>query len=221
MGQQTSFNIYVIMPASNREDVSNKRKQAGGLPIDKNTKKKSRTSESQPMKQSLLGPHQSILSELAPKYDALAASVISSTQIRKRVTYIANHLLGGSKLPRVALLYARPADACKLITVVEQCKRVLGEEGKTWYQYNQLFDLPEAPKKRDIVEETVLEREPEDDSESDEFEIMHNRFEDAVLPPPTTRTVKSMRVFLSITPIPELRMKKDVTLQVVEEKRKP
>ena len=209
------------MRAPNRDDVSNKRKQTERLAIDKPAKKKSRTSETQPAKQSLLGPHEAILSELAPKYDVLAASVISSTQIRKRVTYIANHLLGDSSLPRVALLYARPADACKLITVVEQCKRVLSEEGKAWYQHNQLFDLPEAPKKRDIVEETVLEKEAEDGSDSDEFEVMHSRFEDAVLPPPTTRTIKAMRVFLSITPVAELRMKKDVTLQVIEEREKP
>ncbi|RSM10477.1 hypothetical protein CEP52_003571 [Fusarium oligoseptatum] len=155
-------------------------------------------------------PHEAILAELRSKYEVLAVSVISSTKITKRITSVVSHLLEESERPRLVLLHARTADVCKLITVVEKCKRVLGEEGKAYYQYNQLFDLPEKPKKRDLVEETVLENDAEegDGSDSDDFEVMHSRFEDAVLPRPSTRSVKSMRVFLSIAPIMELKSKK-------------
>ncbi|QPC77373.1 hypothetical protein HYE68_008125 [Fusarium pseudograminearum] len=162
-------------------------------------------------------PHESIIAELKPKYDVLPASVISSTQIKKRVTHVANHLLAQGDRPQIALLYARTADVCKLITVVEKCKQVLSEEGKQYYQYNQLFDQPEKPRRKDIVEETILEKgtmdEEGDGSGSEDFEVMHSRFEDAVLPRPSQRIIKSMRVFLSIVPIPELKLKKGVTVQ--------
>lgn len=201
------------MAAPRRDHDSSKRKHDAGLSKDADTSKRARTKSAHPTNPSLIGPHEPIVAELAPKYDVLAASVISSTQIRKRVTYIASHLLAEAEQPRVGLLYARTADVCKLITVVEHCKRVLGEEGRTCYQYNQLFDLPEENKKRDVVEETVLEKGNDDDEDSDDFEVMHSRFEDAVLPRPSTRSVKSMRVFLSVAPVPELRSKRDITSQ--------
>ncbi|KAF7549950.1 hypothetical protein G7046_g8182 [Stylonectria norvegica] len=209
------------MATSSHDYGSNKRKQsATSSSKSLNAPKRARTLTSQPQNQSLLGPHEALLAELAPKYDVLAASVISSTPIRKRVTYIANHMLENSEKPRLGMLYARTADVCKLITVVEQCKRVLGDEGKAWYQHNQLFDIPDEPRKEDVVEETVLERDGADSSDDDDdFEVMHSRFEDAVLPRPSTRTTKSLRVIISTVPIPELRSKKDVTVQSSEEKK--
>ncbi|RGP74400.1 hypothetical protein FSPOR_1409 [Fusarium sporotrichioides] len=171
----------------------------------------------------LVAPHESIIAELNPKYEVLSASVISSTQIKKRITHVINHLLAQDDRPQIALLYARTADVCKLITVVEKCKQVLSEEGKQYYQYNQLFDQPEKPKRKDIVEETILEKGAMDgednDSGSDDFEVMHSRFEDAVLPRLSQRTIKSMRVFLSIVPVPELKLKKGVTVQPGTAKR--
>ncbi|KAH7148761.1 hypothetical protein EDB81DRAFT_856398 [Dactylonectria macrodidyma] len=201
------------MAALRRDNDSGKRKHATSNQKDADSAKRARNDDAQPANPSLIKPHEPILAELAPKYDVLAASVISSTQIRKRVTYISKHLLAESKQPRVALLYARTADVCKLITVVEQCKRILVEEGSAWHQYNQLFELPEQPKKRDVVEETMLGQGVEEDDDSDDFEVMHSRFEDAVLPQPSTRAVKSMRVFLSVAPVPELKSKQDVTSQ--------
>ncbi|EKJ76719.1 hypothetical protein FPSE_03130 [Fusarium pseudograminearum CS3096] len=179
--------------------------------------KRTRSDDVQIQTFALGAPHESIIAELKPKYDVLPASVISSTQIKKRVTHVANHLLAQGDRPQIALLYARTADVCKLITVVEKCKQVLSEEGKQYYQYNQLFDQPEKPRRKDIVEETILEKgtmdEGGDDSGSEDFEVMHSRFEDAVLPRPSQRIIKSMRVFLSIVPIPELKLKKGVTVQ--------
>ncbi|KAI9167665.1 hypothetical protein HJFPF1_03798 [Paramyrothecium foliicola] len=167
---------------------------------------------------SLVTPHEAVLSELSPRYNVLPASVISSTKIQKRVTSIASHILATceSERPPIGLLYARTADVCKLITIVEQCKRVFAEEGKPWYQYNQLFDLPLSEKKlKDVVEETVLE-EAAEGSDSDDFEVMESRFEKAVLPSVSTRVAKSMRVFLSIRPVPDLKLKTGVTVQTSE-----
>lgn len=131
--------------------------------------------------------------------------------------------------PCAVLLYARPAEVCKMITVAETCKRLLEEAGQmTWYQYNQLFDLPaeyaERAKRKKrrgvVVEETVLlrvngedQQDGDDASESDAFETMQSRFEKAVLPPPPERMTKSLRIFLSTTAMPELKAKDGVTLQ--------
>ncbi|KAF5018540.1 hypothetical protein F66182_9474 [Fusarium sp. NRRL 66182] len=203
------------MPATSLSRGSGKRKPEGIPSKDAQSKKRPRSDNAEPSTAALIAPHESIIAELKPKYDVLPTSIISSTQIKKRIIQVANHLLAQSDQPRVVLLHARTADVCKLITVVEKCKLVLGEDGKACYQYNQLFDLPKKPNKKDIIEETILEKgaDEEEDSDSDDFEVMHSRFEDAVLPRPSTRSIKSMRVFLSIAPIQELKSKKGVTVQ--------
>ena len=197
-----------MMSATNLEQGSGKRKPDTSLSSDAQPIKRSRSHEVPTKTFALAAPHESITAELKPRYDVLPASVISSTQIKKRITYVVNHLLAQGDRPRVALLYARTDDVCKLITVVEKCKRVLSEEGKPYYQYNQLFDQPEKPRRKDIVEETILE-----DGAMNNGDDSDSRFEDAVLPRPSPRTIKSMRVFISITPIPELKLKKSVTVQ--------
>ncbi|OAA77236.1 hypothetical protein LEL_04059 [Akanthomyces lecanii RCEF 1005] len=224
------------MPAAEMDLASKKRKPSTSID---NTAKKPRpandaTSPPQAQDSPLYKPHASALQALAAKYDVLPASVISSTPIRKRLVHITTHLLGttgGQNKPRAVLLYARTAEVCKMITVAEKCKRLLEEQGQaTWYQYNQLFDLSredaargkkkekKKKKKKRVVEETVLhveeaDEEEEDDDESDAFETMQSRFEKAVLPQATDRTTKSLRIFLSTTSIPELKVKEGVTVQ--------
>ncbi|OAQ99187.1 hypothetical protein LLEC1_05958 [Akanthomyces lecanii] len=221
------------MPAADMEPVSKKRKPSAYIDY---TAKKPRpendaTSAPQAQDSPLYKPHASALRDLAAKYDVLPASVISSTPIRKRLVHITTHLLGtagGQGKPRAVLLYARTAEVCKMITVAEKCKRLLEEQGQaTWYQYNQLFDLPgedaargrKKKSKKRVVEETVLQMEEadgdedDDDDESDAFETMQSRFEKAVLPRPTERTTKSLRIFLSTAAIPELKAKNGVTVQ--------
>ncbi|KAL6921751.1 hypothetical protein ACHAPO_006956 [Fusarium lateritium] len=205
------------MSSANLTQGSGKRRPDTNPTQNVQPTKRSRSDDVATQTFALAAPHESIIAELKPKYGVLPASVISSTQIKKRIIHVTNHLLAQGDRPQIALLYARTADVCKLITVVEKCKRVLSEEGKQCYQYNQLFDQPEKAKRKDIVEETILEKgtmdEEDDDSGSDDFEVMHSRFEDAVLPCPSQRTIKSMRVFLSVVPIPELKLKKGVTVQ--------
>jgi hypothetical protein len=191
--------------------TSEKRKERAGppQPHEPKAKKRRQTDPSRP-NPTLLGPHEAIIAELKAKYNIFPASVISSTQIRQRVAAATGHLLSSAN--PVVLLHARPAEVCKLITIAEQSKRVLKEEGRSCFQYNQLFDLPPETKKPDIVEKTVLETGAHDSDDDDDFEVMETRFEKAVLPQ-TVRTVKSMRVFLSTMPIPELKAKNNVTVQ--------
>ncbi|KAG5915198.1 hypothetical protein E4U42_000104 [Claviceps africana] len=169
---------------------------------------------------SLIGPHEALLSQLRPKYSVLAASVLSSTKIRKRVTQITSHLGCQSGLPAVVLLHARTADVCKMITIAEQCKRILKGQGRSWFQYNQMFDLP--ARKGDVVEETILGGEeggPSGDEDDDGFEDMAGRFEKAVRPAPAVRerAVRSMRVFLSGQAVRDLEAMKGVTMQSSED----
>ncbi|ATY61034.1 DNA RNA-binding Alba [Cordyceps militaris] len=177
----------------------------------------------------LCQPHAAVLGALAAKYDVLPASIISSTPIRKRVVRVTTHLLSpdGQK-PRVVLLHGRVPETCKLITVAEMCKRLLYvHDCPAWYQYNQLFELPPGDAERGrrkaskhVVEETVLQGEErdeeEDEDESDAFETMQSRFENAVLPPTPDRTTKSLRIFLSTVPIPELKATDGVSVQTSE-----
>ncbi|KAF9779096.1 hypothetical protein IL306_002469 [Fusarium sp. DS 682] len=203
------------MPTTTFNHTSNKRKPGTHLSIDGHLPKRARSNEPQTPTPALIAPHEPIIAELNSKYDILPASVISSTKIKKRTTQVANHIITQGDRPRVALLYARTGDVCKLITVVEKCKQILTEEGEAYYQYNQLFDQPEKSQSKDIVEETILEKGPQkdDDSDSDDFEVMHSRFEDAVLSRPSSRSVKSMRVFISTVPIQELKIKRGITVQ--------
>jgi hypothetical protein len=180
--------------------------------------KESRTAET-----NLSSPHSSIISLLAPKYDVLTASIISSTRIRNRIVRATEHTRqynpasdsGQGQSRPVVLLHARPREACKLITVVEQCKRILKKEGRPFYQYNQLFDLPPEAKKPEIVEATVLQDAEDEESEEDDFEVMESRFEQAIQPPPDTKVIKSLRIFIAPMPVPELKQMSDVTLQAV------
>ncbi|KAF3062574.1 hypothetical protein CFAM422_010645 [Trichoderma lentiforme] len=197
------------------DNASKKRKHSSSQPAPS---KKPRTQ----VNPTLIGPHEAILKELSAKHNVLALSVLSSTQIRKRVSSASSHLLDKSAESRAILLHARPADVCKMITVAEQCKRLLGDKGQAWYQYNELFDLPpEAKKKKKNTREKadVEEEEAKEDSDSDEgaFEAMESRFEQAVLPPPRAQTYKSLRIFISHQAIPELNSRENVTVQTSED----
>ena len=211
------------MPPMQAGHNATKRKDAGG---NKNSSgpptKKARQMPEEKGKSPLIGPHETIISQLRPKYDVLAASVISSTQIRKRVTQAIDHLSKPKgSLPALVLLYARTAEVCKMITIIEQCKRLLNEDGTTWVQYNQLFELPADARNSEVVEETVIDRnqagseddDHDDDDDDDAFETMSSRFEKAVLPPQNERVPRSMRIFLSVQPVAELKADRDTTVQ--------
>lgn len=169
--------------------------------------------------------HQKILSELREKYDILPAFTISATQISKRATRVLEHLQkdNGDPRSRVAFLHARPADVCKMITIAEVVKRELDSQrvdGKSgpWFQYNMMYEVPPRPKEADSIDETVLPGGVGEDSDSDEFEVMHSRsrFERAVVPEPSYRAPVSLSIFLSRESMPELKARSDVTSQSSE-----
>lgn len=196
------------------DDPSKKRKQQPSSQLA--SSKKPRTEGNA----TLIGPHEGILKELSTKHNVLALSIISSTQIRKRVSSATSHLLDKTSDSRAVLLHARPADVCKMITVAEQCKRTLGEQGKTWYQYNELFDLPaEAKKRKAASKKADLEEVNDDEPDSDDnaFETMQSRFEQAVLPPPRAQAYKSLRIFISSQPISDLKTRESITVQASED----
>ena len=217
------------MSYSKPADKSKKRKEitrpTGDSPA---TSKRQRPEAKQANTPALIAPHEVIITRLKPKFDLLAASVISSTQIRNRVTAVVNHLLQhgdtAAITPPIALLHARPADTCKLITISEQCKRLLKEQGRACYQYNQLFELPLELRKTDVVEKTVVDPkdhggDSQDDDDDGAFEVMESRFEKALLPEPPRKVVKALRVFLAPLAVPELRAEPGMTVQISEPKQ--
>ncbi|KAF6813011.1 hypothetical protein CSOJ01_04844 [Colletotrichum sojae] len=162
--------------------------------------------------------HEALLAELRTKYDVLPAFTISSTKIQKRVSWLLQHLRkdNGDSRPRVLLLYARPSEVGKMITIAEQVKRIVAEDEEggagRWYQYNKMYELPP---KADVVEETMLggSRGEGSDEDEDDFEVMESRFEKAITPQPAKRATMSLSIFLSLTPVPELKVKEGVTVQ--------
>ncbi|KAG6000220.1 hypothetical protein E4U43_001661 [Claviceps pusilla] len=197
--------------------AGSKKRKAAPTARNPSPSKRSKSQPSPKPETSLIAPHEALIAQLQPKHNVLAASVISSTKIRKRVVQITSHLGCQSELPAVVLLHARTAEVCKMITIVEQCKRILGDRGKSWFQYNQMFDLP--ARERDVVEEAILDEgqgaSSDDDDDGDLFESMASRFEKAVGPAPVSRerTARSMRVFLSGQLIKDLRALEGVTMQ--------
>lgn len=168
--------------------------------------------------QQTLERHGPIMKELSSKYNIVTVNIISSSKIQQRVTSIKNSLAtSASDKPVIVLVHSRPREACKVITIVELCKRL--NEDKI-HQYNELFELPEdqvKPSRRDKIDETVLPRKDGDDpeeSDEDDFEVMQqSRFVNAVIPAGPARKTKSLRVFLSVVPIPELKARTSVTTQ--------
>ncbi|KAM0287240.1 hypothetical protein ACHAQH_000554 [Verticillium albo-atrum] len=170
--------------------------------------------------------HVSVLADLKTKYDILPALVISSSKIQKRVAYLLQHLQtdSGDPRPRVALLHARPPEVCKMMTIAECLKRNLAAgpgvgAGGQWFQYNMLYAVPLRPNEvEEVVEETVLGGNADgaslEDSDEDDFEVMESRFERAIMPPPSTRVVMSLSIFISVVPVPELKVRDGVSVQL-------
>ncbi|KAG5947892.1 hypothetical protein E4U59_006757 [Claviceps monticola] len=148
-----------------------KDKDLSDAPHAPNPPKRSKTNPP-PQTNSLIGPHEALLSHLRPKYNVLAASVISSTKIGKRVAQITSHLSSESDLKQspVVLLYARPAEVCKMITIAEQCKRIMQAEGKSWFQYNQMYEVPEVPAGEGVVVEKAVENKKKKDKNENKKE---------------------------------------------------
>lgn len=175
------------------------------------------------MSNPLLQDHVDVVNQLTPKYNITPLSVISSSSIRTRTASSITHLNGASTddKPALVLLYARTAEAVKLITIAEQVKRLLAESGSKWYQYNQLFDSnteEEKKREKERIEKTELHkgRNEDDDDDDGDFETMQDRFTRAVVRQPAERKIKSMRIFLSTVPVQELKLKENVTMQSSE-----
>lgn len=175
--------------------------------------------------------HEATLAELRPKHDVLLASVISSTKMAARVGRALDHLRrnksqtseaedGGSKgLAPVVLLHARPGDVGKMVSVAEKVKEVLAGEGGTVYQYSHLFEVPPKPVGPAVVEETVFggaeggsDAGEEGEASDDGFEKLEI-FDKAANPREKARPVKSLGIFLSGDPVPELKGKAGITMQ--------
>ncbi|KKF95460.1 hypothetical protein CFO_g2190 [Ceratocystis platani] len=193
--------------------------------------------------------HEPLLSTLSAKYSVLALSVISSSQLRTRITRALNHLSAANNgnvagQPALVFLHARPGDVGKMISIAEKVKCLMAAEGKPWVQYNRLFESASKPKGKKLSKHAGLiksnggaekivavsvgsdaqaAQEPDaqdihdnsndEDDEDDYFESTARRFDKAANPPEPTRLTMSLSIFLSTTPIPELRNIRHVSIQ--------
>ncbi|KAI1122890.1 hypothetical protein F5Y10DRAFT_64626 [Nemania abortiva] len=128
---------------------------------------------------------------------------------------------------RVSVLRAKAADAGKLVSIAEIAKREIERERSTsdgveneagqereagrWFQYIVLGE--ELQQKQRIEESTIIEEtvlggmgaDGRDHEEDDEFEVMKTPFERAIQGRPLVRGVPVMSLFLSRSPIEELK----------------
>ncbi|KAI0446254.1 hypothetical protein F4803DRAFT_547495 [Xylaria telfairii] len=128
---------------------------------------------------------------------------------------------------RVSILRAKATEAGKLISIAEIAKREIEKElsagddgagkagqeekGGQWFQYIALGEeLIRKPRDEGntIIEETVLGGlgdNKRDHDEDDEFEVMKTPFERAIAGQPLVRGVPIMSLFLSRSPVEELK----------------
>jgi hypothetical protein len=143
--------------------------------------------------------------DLASTHDISYISIISSSQIEKKVTAVLNHLSPPTSAakPAVVILHSKAKVASKLISVVEIAKREIAGGGGKWFQYNVVEGGLEE---RERVEEKEVEGE-EDEEEEESFEIMKTPFERAIEGTPKVRAVPGMTTYLSRVRIDGLRKK--------------
>ncbi|KAI1428556.1 hypothetical protein F5Y12DRAFT_669755 [Xylaria sp. FL1777] len=128
---------------------------------------------------------------------------------------------------KISVLRARASDAGKLISIAEIAKREIEQEQSAdddvgdepsqrsgtgrWFQY---IALGEELRQKDreegntVIEETVLggpDADGQDHDEDDDFEVMKTPFERAIEGRPLVREVPVMSLFLSRSPVEELK----------------
>ncbi|KAI0146932.1 hypothetical protein GGR57DRAFT_279487 [Xylariaceae sp. FL1272] len=142
---------------------------------------------------------------------------------------------------KITILRAHAPFTGKLISIAEIVKRKIEEEAKSrleptkdnihsegrWYQYIALGEekqlKPRVPEET-IIEDTVLgghkyDEEDNDMGEGDDFEVMKTPFERAIQGQPKFRTIPIMSLFLSRTPVDELRKRYGEQTNVTAEQK--
>ncbi|TVY92909.1 hypothetical protein LAWI1_G000809 [Lachnellula willkommii] len=145
------------------------------------------------------------LGDLASTHDVLRMSIISSTQIEKKVTAILKHLDTPDKAA-VVMLHSKAKVASKLISVVEIAKREIAAGGGKWFQYNAVEGLLEENSQEEDGEDEGgvkvgkadgMDAEEEDEEEEESFETMKTPFERAIEGKAKVRAVPGMTTYLS------------------------
>ncbi|KAF4624427.1 hypothetical protein G7Y89_g13741 [Cudoniella acicularis] len=163
--------------------------------------------------------------DLANSHDVLPISVISSSQIEKKVNSVLNHLKTFPAIPPVKLavvmVYSKAKSASKLITIIEIAKREIGSNGGKWFQYNVIDQVKEP--RENTTEKQIRKpadtqgdegkssidadpiEEPESDNGEQSFETMKTPFERAIEGKLKIRAVPIMTIYLSRVRIESLK----------------
>ncbi|TVY23742.1 hypothetical protein LHYA1_G006715 [Lachnellula hyalina] len=154
------------------------------------------------------------LGDLASTHDVLRMSIISSTQMEKKVTAILKYLDTPEKAA-VVMLHSKAKVASKLISIVEIAKREIAAGGGKWFQYNVVEGVLEEKSEGEHGEDEggvkigeVDNIDVEDEEEEEEsFETMKTPFERAIEGKPKVRAVPGMTTYLSRVRIDRLGKK--------------
>jgi len=151
--------------------------------------------------------------DLSKTHDISHISIISSSQIEKKVTAVLTHLSTSTSTanPAVAILHSKAKVASKLISVVEIAKREIAADGGKWYQYNVIRGVLEERERSNgkVPEKAPSEEgeEKEDEEEEESFETMKTPFERAIEGTAKVRAMPGMTTYLSRVRIDGLRKK--------------
>ncbi|RFU29679.1 hypothetical protein B7463_g6672, partial [Scytalidium lignicola] len=169
--------------------------------------------------------------ELDDTYDVIPKHIISSNKIQKKVNACLEDLstfpIVPPAKPQVVMLYAKAADAAKLISIAEIVKRCIADNGGKWFQYNKVVGKRVAGGSREKfkgvkvknsdsmdvdvegtgVDEGMEEEgeEQEEGEESNTFETMQTPFERALENKEKYRIIPVMTIYLSRVRIDKLR----------------
>ncbi|KAG4029512.1 hypothetical protein MFRU_015g00540 [Monilinia fructicola] len=155
--------------------------------------------------------------DISPSHQTTHLSILSSSQIQKKVSRILSILSTFSfsdPSPHVVLLSAKAPSVCKLISIAEIVKRELARSGKKWYQYNVVGELAtsvprniEAEKEEEEEEEDVEMRDGGEEEAEQAFETMKTPFERALDAEgkPKIRGLATLTLYLSRVRIESLK----------------
>lgn len=148
---------------------------------------------------------------LRQSYDLVTLRVHQSTKIADRTQAIAAKLAGQADAPAVVCLTARGKTANKLISIVEIVKRELAAQSVAHFQYNaltsELVDIPRGspPQRTDAPPSDQAADEPDGEDSDDAFQTMGASPPRPPLGDTKKRRVPILTVYLSNTPVKELR----------------
>ncbi|RKF63251.1 hypothetical protein OnM2_026054 [Erysiphe neolycopersici] len=146
---------------------------------------------------------------LSETYDVTSLSINSGSKIHTKVTQalkiLSNYPAVTGTKDSLVLLVAKPNACCKMISIAEIVKREIKDMEGKWFQYNVLEqELVKKEEKNQAKEKDEI-KSPNQNEDTENFEIMKTPFERAINGVPKVRLEPLMKIYLSRVRIEDLR----------------